>query len=76
MCSPGLLRRDTQQIVHICPLAGQRAPLLAGKSGLVVMTNALNIAFELANNEQMDLMVVGGNVRRKSWSLYGPTADR
>jgi DeoR family transcriptional regulator of aga operon len=43
---------------------------------LVVMTNALNIAFELANNEQVDLMVVGGSVRRKSWSLYGPAAEQ
>ena len=41
-----------------------------------MMTNALNIAFELANNEQVDLMVVGGSVRRKSWSLYGPAAEQ
>ncbi|OQV66200.1 hypothetical protein AK51_11090 [Serratia nematodiphila DZ0503SBS1] len=42
----------------------------------MVMTNALNIAFELANNEQIDLMVVGGSVRRKAWSLYGPAAEQ
>ncbi|KAA8998089.1 DeoR/GlpR transcriptional regulator [Affinibrenneria salicis] len=52
------------------------AQQLMGKNDLVVMTNALNIAFELANNEQVDLMVVGGSVRRKSWSLYGPAAEQ
>ncbi|WP_048795611.1 DeoR/GlpR family DNA-binding transcription regulator, partial [Serratia sp. 506_PEND] len=54
----------------------QMAPQLAGKKDLVVMTNALNIAFELANNEEIDLMVVGGSVRRKAWSLYGPAAEQ
>ncbi|EPF7464554.1 DeoR/GlpR transcriptional regulator [Serratia marcescens] len=54
----------------------QMAPQLTGKKDLVVMTNALNIAFELANNEQIDLMVVGGSVRRKAWSLYGPAAEQ
>ncbi|CAI0831274.1 Glycerol-3-phosphate regulon repressor [Serratia quinivorans] len=54
----------------------QMAQQLVGKKDLVVMTNALNIAFELANNEQVDLMVVGGSVRRKSWSLYGPAAEQ
>ena len=54
----------------------QMAQQLVGKKDLVVMTNALNIAFELANNEQVDLMVVGGSVRRKSWLLYGPAAEQ
>ncbi|CAI1526662.1 transcriptional repressor AgaR [Serratia liquefaciens] len=54
----------------------QMAQQLVGKKDLVVMTNALNIAFELANNEQVNLMVVGGSVRRKSWSLYGPAAEQ
>ena len=36
------------------------------------MTNALNIAFELANNEQIDLMVVGGSVRRKAGRCTAP----
>lgn len=50
----------------------QMAPQLAGKKDLVVMTNALNIAFELANNEQIDLMVVGGSVRRKAGRCTAP----
>ncbi|MCS2168353.1 transcriptional repressor AgaR [Scandinavium manionii] len=54
----------------------QMVPQLQGKQELVVMTNALNIAFDLASNEQVDLMVIGGNVRRKSWSLYGPSAEQ
>ncbi|MCG8707194.1 DeoR family transcriptional regulator [Brenneria sp. 4F2] len=52
------------------------AQQMMGKKDLVVMTNALNIAFELANNQQVDLMVVGGSVRRKSWSLYGAAAEQ
>lgn len=42
---------------------------------LVVMTNGLNIANQLATAEQVELMVAGGLLRRKSLSFYGAAAE-
>ncbi|CAI0798496.1 transcriptional repressor AgaR [Serratia quinivorans] len=72
----GLVNDGDAIILDSGSTTSQMAKQLVGKKDLVVMTNALNIAFELANNEQVDLMVVGGSVRRKSWSLYGPAAEQ
>ncbi|WP_104402893.1 transcriptional repressor AgaR [Vibrio penaeicida] len=44
---------------------------LANKQHLVVLTNALNTAYQLSSNEQIDLHVVGGSLRRASCSLTG-----
>ncbi|GLQ75701.1 transcriptional repressor AgaR [Vibrio penaeicida] len=44
---------------------------LTNKQHLVVLTNALNTAYQLSNNEQIDLHVVGGSLRRASCSLTG-----
>src|SRR5918996_733267 len=42
--------------------------------GLTVVTNALNIAWELASSD-LDLLVTGGQVRRGILSQVGPLAD-
>ncbi|WP_162046027.1 transcriptional repressor AgaR [Vibrio taketomensis] len=44
---------------------------LSNKKQLVVMTNALNTAYKLSNHDNVDLHVVGGNLRRASCSLTG-----
>lgn len=44
---------------------------ITNKQHLVVLTNALNTAYQLSNNEQIDLHVVGGSLRRASCSLTG-----
>ncbi|MBD1556146.1 DeoR/GlpR transcriptional regulator [Vibrio sp. S9_S30] len=44
---------------------------LTNKQQLVVLTNALNTAYQLSNNEKIDLHVVGGSLRRASYSLTG-----
>ncbi|HGJ5884358.1 transcriptional repressor AgaR [Arsenophonus sp.] len=51
-------------------------PFLRNHHALVVMTNALNIAYELANLEQIDVIVLGGNTRKNSYSLYGSIAEQ
>jgi DeoR family transcriptional regulator of aga operon len=40
-----------------------------------VITNALNIAVLLANAHHVNLIIPGGVLRRKSWSLSGPQAE-
>jgi DeoR family transcriptional regulator of aga operon len=41
-----------------------------------VVTNALNIAVLLANAHHVNLIIPGGVLRRKSWSLSGPQAEQ
>jgi DeoR family transcriptional regulator of aga operon len=43
---------------------------------LTVITNALNIAYELAESESISLIVIGGILRHASNSFVGPQAER
>lgn len=43
---------------------------------LTVITNALNVAYELAENEGVTLIVIGGILRPASSSMVGPQAER
>jgi DeoR family transcriptional regulator, aga operon transcriptional repressor len=51
------------------------ARALAARSGLRVVTNALNIASELAVRSNIDLVVCGGSARAESYELVGPLAE-
>ena len=42
---------------------------------LTVITNALNVAYELAETEGISLIMIGGILRRASSSLVGPQAE-
>jgi DeoR family transcriptional regulator of aga operon len=43
-----------------------------GGSGLTIVTNALNIAYELSVRPHVKLVVTGGVARRQSYELVGP----
>ncbi|NQT23810.1 DeoR/GlpR transcriptional regulator [candidate division KSB1 bacterium] len=43
---------------------------------LVVITHALNIASELAGSDGIDIIMPGGMLREKSFSLVGPMAEK
>ncbi len=45
------------------------------RKGLTVMTNAVNIATELAGYVEIQVMLTGGMLREKSFSLVGPQAE-
>jgi DeoR family transcriptional regulator of aga operon len=51
------------------------ARMLAARQGLTVITNALNIAFELAVRPDLKLIVTGGVARSASYELVGSLAD-
>ena len=51
------------------------ARALADRSGLTVVTNALNIASELAIRTNLKLVVPGGVARPESYELVGPIAE-
>lgn len=49
---------------------------LKNKTNLTVMTNAINIGLELAGVSGLQVMLTGGVLRDKSYSLVGPEAER
>ena len=51
------------------------AKQLHNHQNLVVMTNALNIASELIEAEEIDVIMTGGALRKKSLSLFGRQAE-
>ncbi|MCT2594152.1 DeoR/GlpR family DNA-binding transcription regulator [Streptomyces sp. N2-109] len=52
------------------------ARALAGRSGITVVTNAVNIAADLVVRPDLQLVVIGGNARSQSYELVGPVAER
>jgi DeoR family transcriptional regulator of aga operon len=52
------------------------AKLLADRANLTIVTNALNIAAELALRPRLKLVVTGGVARPQSYELVGPWAER
>lgn len=54
----------------------EAARLLAERFDLTVVTNALNIAVELALRPRLKLITVGGVSRTQSYELVGPIADQ
>jgi DeoR family transcriptional regulator of aga operon len=52
----------------------QIARRLAGRSGLTVVTNAINVVMELAQSD-VRLVVTGGEMRPQSMELVGPFAE-
>jgi DeoR family transcriptional regulator, aga operon transcriptional repressor len=51
------------------------ARMLADRASLTVVTNALNIASELAVRANLKLLVLGGVARPESYELVGPIAE-
>lgn len=51
-------------------------PLLAAKKNLTVVTNAINVAWELAQRPNVRLVVTGGIVRESSFALCGRGAEQ
>jgi DeoR family transcriptional regulator, aga operon transcriptional repressor len=54
----------------------EAARVLASRQDLTVVTNALNIAAELAIRPNLSLIVTGGMARSASFELVGPVAEQ
>ncbi|MGW7353196.1 DeoR/GlpR family DNA-binding transcription regulator [Streptomyces sp. NPDC054784] len=52
------------------------ARALAGRTGITVVTNAVNIAADVVVRPDTQLVVIGGNARSQSYELVGPVAER
>lgn len=46
-------------------------PFLSGKNNLTVITNAVNVAYQLTRNPQISVIVLGGWLRHSEFSLLG-----
>lgn len=51
------------------------AKQIKSRRNLTVVTNAVNIAMELAENDQLQTVLTGGVIRSKSFELCGPLAE-
>ncbi|WP_026818234.1 DeoR/GlpR family DNA-binding transcription regulator [Arthrobacter castelli] len=49
---------------------------LGGRSGLTVLTRGLEIAVQLASDPQLEVVVIGGQVARKSHGTTGPLSEQ
>ncbi len=49
---------------------------IVDRRGIIVVTNALNIAGELAIRAELKLVVTGGTARPESYELVGPVAEQ
>jgi len=72
----GLIRDGDRVILDSGTTTQQVAAHLADHKDLIVMTNGLNIAMELAQKEDVEVMLTGGLLRKKSMSFYGNVAEK
>ncbi len=72
----GLVKDGESIILDSGTTTREIALRLKDKKDLTLMTNAINIAVELAGVSGMRLMLTGGVLRDKSYSLVGPEAER
>lgn len=49
--------------------------LLHGKKNLTVITDSINVAYELLNDPEIRLYICGGEVRHRNGGCFGPTAE-
>jgi DeoR/GlpR family transcriptional regulator of sugar metabolism len=52
------------------------AKKLIEKKGVTLVTNAANIATQAGNTEEMDVILLGGKLRKKSYAMVGPLAEQ
>ncbi len=71
-----LIRDGDRVILDSGTTTQQVAANLASHKDLIVMTNGLNIAMELAQSEEVEVMLTGGLLRKKSMSFYGNVAEK
>ncbi|WP_337841444.1 transcriptional repressor AgaR [Rheinheimera sp.] len=71
-----LVRDGDRVILDSGTTTQQVAASLTGHKDLIVMTNGLNIAMELAQSDEVEVMLTGGLLRKKSMSFYGNIAEK
>jgi DeoR family glycerol-3-phosphate regulon repressor len=68
-----LIPDNSSLFINIGTTTEEVARALAGRSGLLVITNNLNVAIELYRNRSIDVIVTGGSVRSTDGGIVGAT---
>lgn len=71
-----LVQDDERIIIDSGTTTEEVAANLRDHKNLVVMTNGLNIAVELAQIDKIEVLITGGTLRKKSMSFYGAQAEQ
>ena len=69
-----LIPDNSSLFINIGTAAEDVARALAGRSGLMVITNNLNVATELYRNRSIDVIITGGSVRPADGGIVGAAA--
>lgn len=69
-----LIADNSSLFINIGTTTEEVARALAGRSGLLVITNNLNVAAELYRNRSIEVIITGGNVRPSDGGIVGATA--
>lgn len=72
----GLVKEGESIILDSGSTTREIALRLKNLKNLTIMTNAINIALDLADTSDLQIMLTGGVLRDKSYSLVGPEAER
>lgn len=70
-CAAELIPNDSSLFINIGTTTEQVAENLLGHTGLLVITNNLNVVNTLLRNETIDVMMAGGIVRREDGGIVG-----
>ncbi len=70
-----LIKDDDTIIIDSGTTTMELAKNLKDLNNLIVITNALNIAGQLVNNNNLKVVMLGGMIRQNSLSLIGPIAE-
>src|SRR5580698_1219788 len=68
-----LIPDNSSLFINIGTTTEEVARALAGRSGLLVITNNLNVAAELYRNRAIDVIITGGSVRPTDGGIVGAT---
>ncbi len=75
-CAAALIPNDSSLFINIGTTTEQVAENLLGHTGLLVITNNLNVVNTLMRSETINVMMAGGIVRREDGGIVGEaTAD-
>jgi DeoR family glycerol-3-phosphate regulon repressor len=69
-----LIPDNSSLFINLGTTTEEVARALAGHSGLLVITNNLNVAAELYRNRAIDVMIAGGSVRASDGGIVGAAA--
>jgi DeoR family glycerol-3-phosphate regulon repressor len=69
-----LIADNSSLFINLGTTTEEVAHALSGHSGLLVITNNLNVAMELYRNRSLEVVIAGGNIRSSDGGIVGAAA--